>query len=98
MHRLEAARLLDSFGDFSDPAGGRIGNREDRRGLSFGFVDLLLFLSFRGFNRLLLLAFRAVDGGVSLAFRSQDQRAFFALGAHLFFHRGENILRRRKAA
>src|SRR6185503_13017794 len=91
----EAARLLDRFGNFAYAVGGRFGDREYRRRFAFGFVDLLLFFSFRSFDRLLFFAFRAVNRRVALSFRGQNESAFFALGAHLFFHGGEDVLRRR---
>ena len=49
----------------------------------------------RGLDRLLLLAFGGVDRGVALALGGQDDGALLALGAHLLFHRGQHVLRRR---
>jgi hypothetical protein len=67
LNRFESAGLFDGFGYFSNAARGCFGDRENCRGLAFGFVDLLLFVTFRGFDRLLLFTFGAVDRSVSLA-------------------------------
>ena len=73
--------------------GGR--DRQNGGRLAFGFVDLLLLARFRRLDDLLLLAFGVVDRGVARAFGRQNHRALFALGAHLLFHRGQHVVRRR---
>ena len=92
LHGLEAARHVDRVGDLADAFGGRGRDREDRRGLPFGLVDLLLALRFGRLDDLLLLALGGVDRGVALALGGQDHGALLALGAHLLLHRGEHVL------
>ncbi len=62
--------------------------------MALGLVDLLLLVGLGLLDHALFVAFRRVDLGVALAFRGQDDGALFALGAHLFFHRREHVLRR----
>ena len=54
------------LGDLADALGGRGRDRQNRRGLAFGLVDLLLLPRFRRLDDLLLLAFGGVDRGVAL--------------------------------
>ena len=95
MHGFVAAGNLRGLGDFAQPLGGRAGDRHNGGRRTLGFVDLLLLLGFRRLDDLLLLAFRLIDGGVALAFGRENHRAFLPLGAHLLFHRGQDIFRRR---
>ena len=89
------AGQLDGFGNAADAGGRRGGDRRDRRGLPFRFVDLLRLAGFRLLDHFLLHAFGGVDGGVARAFGGQNHRALLAFGAHLLFHRGENVGGRR---
>ena len=74
--------------------GGRGRDCKDRCSFTFGFVDLLLFGGFRFLDDALLLAFGFVDLGISFTFGSQDDGALFPFRAHLFFHRGQHVVRR----
>ena len=74
LHRLEATGLLNRFSDFSDAIRRGIGNRENRRCVSFRFVDLLLLFAFRSLDRLLLFAFGAINRGVQIGRASCRER------------------------
>jgi hypothetical protein len=68
LHRLPACRILNRFRDLADAFRSGCCDRKDRRGLAFGFVDLLLFASLRRFNSLLLVALCFVNDRIACAF------------------------------
>ena len=76
------------------PSAVAVAMASDGLGLTFGFVDLLLALRFRVLDHLLLVAVGVVDRGVALALGLQDHGALLTLGAHLLFHRRQDVLRR----
>src|SRR6478736_9025709 len=92
LNRLLASGDLNGLGDLSQALGCGLGDGKDCGSGTLGFIDLLLFLGFRGLNHLLLLTFGLVDHRVAFAFGGEDQRAFFTLRAHLFLHRVEHAL------
>src|SRR5438094_9441586 len=94
LHRLEATREGDGLRHAARAVRRRGGDGQDRGGGALGLVDLLLLLGLRGLDHLLLLTLGLVDRRVALALGGEDDGTLLALGAHLLFHRGEDVLGR----
>src|ERR1700742_2601365 len=95
LHGFDAAAVRQCDAHLPQTLRGRGRDGQNRLRLTFGFVDLLLLVGFGLFDHALLVAFRGIDLGVALAFGGQHDCAFLALGAHLLFHGGQHVLRRR---
>src|SRR5262249_53768798 len=95
LHSLEAAGFVNRFGHFAQALCRGRRDRENGLGLAFGNVDLLLAVRFRLLDHLLLLTLRGVDRSIAHALGLQNHGTLLAFGAHLLFHGGQNIFRRR---
>src|SRR5580658_6668007 len=83
LHGLDAAAIAQCDADLAQALRRCRRHGQNRLGLTFGFVDLLLLVGLGLLDHALLVALSGVDLGIALALRGQYHGTLFAFRAHL---------------